>query len=127
MNTEQRVLAMLSKVKQIKLDKKEKLGAIEDAIKEAIDNLKAKGDELFYITESMNVEIYGVENEIKSLKDGLLQTMNSYLSEWKEVSASYKEQASELEANGIGFNDYIGELESNWQDINDYGQSILNK
>jgi hypothetical protein len=123
MTTENQIQVNLQKFKS----GKQNLGVIEDAIREAIESLKAKADELFYITESMNAEIYEAENEIRSLKEGLAQTMNSYYSEWKEVSASYTEQASELEANGIGFNNYFGELESNWRDINDYGQSILNK
>jgi chromosome segregation ATPase len=57
MNTEQRVLAMLSKVKQIKADKKEKLGAIEDAVNEVKSELIDLRDNIVGLTRDLEMAI----------------------------------------------------------------------
>jgi chromosome segregation ATPase len=57
MNTEQRVLAMLSKVKQIKLAKKENLGAIEDAVNEVKSELIDLRDNIVGLTRDLEMAI----------------------------------------------------------------------
>ena len=57
MNTEQRVLSMLSKVKQIKLAKKENLGAIEDAVNEVKSELIDLRDNMVGLTRDLEMAI----------------------------------------------------------------------
>jgi len=72
MNTEQRVLAMLNKVQNVRLSKKENLGAIEDAIKNELDNLDSKAQD--YIQQSQS--LYSAIEEFFNTRDSLVSKLS---------------------------------------------------
>jgi hypothetical protein len=120
MKTQSKVFLNLQKFK-----KRKELGAVEDAIREAIERVKAKGDELFYTSTSLNAEIDYVVGQIESLKEGLESTMNEYKNDWNRQQSEFEEIASELDNNGVGYNNPFGELSSNWEDVLYYGDIVL--
>ena len=71
MNTEQRVLARLSKVKNIREAKKENLGAIEDAIKGEVKRLE--DDAEYYIRQSN--DIFDVIEDFWDMRDTLISKL----------------------------------------------------
>ena len=62
METQARVMATLNKVKEARAKKQEKLGAIEDAIKEVQENLIAKEKEMTSIVTELGTQIENINS-----------------------------------------------------------------
>jgi hypothetical protein len=104
MNTENRVLAMLNKIGNVRTAKKENLGVIEDAINEAQNNISVQVDNF----ESL---LYTIQNDKERISDGLLdyamqarEVVNTVQSFYDEYEAEYLRLTEELDTLGINYN-----------------------
>jgi len=124
MNTEQRVLAMLNKTKEIKLAKKENLGAIEDAIKEAQDNISAQVaniDTILYnlINETDQI-VSGIQGFANQAKDMISRAQSFY----DEYEAEYLRLSQELDALGLNYEGLDVSTRSDFKDAINYANTI---
>lgn len=126
MNTEKRVLAMLNKTREIKLAKKENLGAIEDAINEAqtlvdtyTSDMEATLRNLIIETDDIVSSIMGYSQQLKSI----ISESQSY---YDEAELKFYDTVKELDALGISFNDPFPALGSDFKDAINYANTIAN-
>jgi hypothetical protein len=103
MSTEQRVLAMLTKVQKVQEVKKENLGAIEDAINDVKSNLADLRDEMVAITRQLEtgISVYG-DASAKATSD-----LSDVMKETDDQFFSLQQQAfilaNELDNLGISY------------------------
>ncbi len=121
MNTEARVLAMLNKVKEVQAQKKQSLGAIEDAIEDS------KAEALSWI-QTMRINYDDLENTIAETLDKIqieIDILDSYSKELQEeylqANEGFREVNQGLVDNGIEggqFNeDSVKEMTYNFQNM----------
>jgi hypothetical protein len=127
MNTEQRVLAMLSKVKQIKLDKKENLGAIEDAINQVKVDLSNKGDMIIQLVSDYNSDIDDKILQAKALGEDLLDLMMQTDGAFNQLEEEYLTTAKELDDLGISYDSIFPDLGSDYNDAKNFATDLADK
>lgn len=104
MNTEQRVLAMLNKVQNVRLSKKENLGAIEDAIAEVKNNADLLLSELDTIQKELQAELFDAVDKILAESDYMISAVGSASSQFDEKLNEYNTIVEELSALNIDYN-----------------------
>jgi len=105
MNTENRVLAMLNKIGNVRTAKKENLGAIEDAINDVKSNIAMLETRLYDITNELNNELDNSESIINNEIDNVKQYSTSYDNDAYDVQQQYTELYSELKNAGIDYDE----------------------
>lgn len=90
MNTEQRIYNSLSKAKENKLQK-QKLGAIDDIVKQAGDNLDEQAQQYIQKSSDLSGAIYEFSNFRDNLITKLEQFSNININEVNELLEAYKE------------------------------------
>ena len=126
MNTQERVLAMLNKVQKVREVKKENLGAIEDAIKEAQDNISVQVVNFEQLLSSIN-------NSTETIVDGMMgyamqarDTVNNVQSYYDEYEAEYLRLSQELDALGLPYEGLDVSVKSDFKDAINYLDLLAN-
>lgn len=127
MNTEQRILAMLSKIEKVQAVKKENLGAIEDAINEAKSNLSDLYDNMDVLQSDLDRKANEIIDALSSLRNDAESLLSSTGEEFQYNLKLYNEANQELQDLGIEVPLDIDELNRNYENTYDYLNEILGK
>jgi hypothetical protein len=125
MNTEQRVLSMLSKVKQIKLDKKEKLGAIEDAVNEVKSELIDLRDNMVGITRDLEMAISQYDEANAKAKSDLSDALREADLHFPTLQEDAFVKTTELDNLGISYDIDIDGTIDNYMQFFDIADSKI--
>jgi hypothetical protein len=124
MNTEQRVLAMLNKIGNVRTAKKENLGAIEDAVDAVKLQLKENGFELELIVENLNEEINNVVSQMQGLVQGLDAVVQEHKFNYEAIEIQFDEASAELDSLGIGYDTPFPDLSYEYNSALNYALKI---
>ena len=127
MNTEQRVLAMLNKVQNVRLSKKENLGAIEDAINQVKVDLSNKGDMIIQLVSDYNSDIDDKILQAKALGEDLLDLMMQTDGAFNQLEEEYLTTAKELDDLGISYDSIFPDLGSDYNDAKNFATDLADK
>lgn len=115
MNTENRVLAMLNKIGNVRTAKKENLGAIEDAINQVKQNIDKVGVDLVNFTDQLNEAINDSLLKQRALAESLLTDLQSISIQREEVFNQFEEINSELMDLGIDNGIDINKIDADFE------------
>jgi hypothetical protein len=124
MNTENRVLAMLNKIGNVRTAKKENLGVIEDAINDVKSKLEEKQYELKLVVESFKSEVNDAMDKIMAEGDYLISATSATESGFEELVSEYNNMADELTSAGVDFDN--SEIQSIVEEFNAYTETARN-
>ena len=125
METQARVMATLNKVKEARAKKQEKLGAIEDAIKEVQENLIAKEKEMTSIVTELGTQIENIKNKSRLLAEDLSTSLRE-ASIFDELELEYIAIANELDNLGIPYNTSLQQLQNDYSNGYDIADELIN-
>ncbi len=115
MNTENRVLAMLNKIGNVRTAKKENLGAIEDAINQVKQNIDKVGVDLANFTDQLNEAINDSISKQRALAESLLTDLQSISMQREEVFNQFEDINSELMDLGIDNGIDINKIDADFE------------
>lgn len=125
MNIENEIFKRLQKLKSERLAKKEKLGAIEDAVNEVqgkIDELNTRLEDVLNIAlQQENEVLNGIQGYVNQAKE--YSTTAQY--DWEEIVLEYQDLTSELDALGIPYTELDSNILSDLKDTIEYAQTKL--
>jgi DNA repair ATPase RecN len=124
METQSRVIATLNKLKE-QHSQKQKLGAIEDAIKEALDQMTQLQNDMNKCYIDLETELGGVLENISQEVDYALSSSASYQMQYDELKAQWDEMATDFDNNNISYNsDIVSELDDNINKLYEVANSL---
>jgi len=126
MSIENEIFKRLQKLKSERLAKKENLGAIEDAVNQAKNDLEKKEDYLVSVVDNLNNEIDDIILESKSLAERLSVLLREYTAEFEKGTSEYMEIANELDTIGIPYDNVFSDISSDFNDAYDYAEEFMN-
>jgi len=114
MNTQNKIFAKLESISELQ---KTKLGAIQDAVNEAVSNRDEIVGKMIDIYGGLYDDIEESLNEIDSTVSLFSAQLATARSEWSELEKEYIEVTSELDSAGIPNNTGYSTLSSDYADI----------
>jgi ABC-type transporter Mla subunit MlaD len=103
----------------------QKLGAIEDAIQQAKQDLADKGAELLNLKDTLKDRSENIRDQAKSLSEDLLNSMMEVGGQWNDRLDEFNQLASELENLGIDYNINIDAISNDYLEIYDAADNLI--
>ena len=116
MNTQERVLAMLNKIENVRTAKKENLGAIEDAVNEVKSNLETRGNDIIALVNELGARLEKGQQDARALAEDLQNSLQEIGMQYNEGEAEYLDIAQELDALGISYDSIFPDIGSDYND-----------
>lgn len=127
MNTENRVLAMLNKIGNVRTAKKENLGAIEDAINDAKKNIETSKTLLYDLISNFNNDIDDVIIRSADMSENLRTTLQEATMGYNEFRENYVAIVSEFEDLGIPFDNAIQDIDDKFEEAYALADNLVEK
>ena len=125
MNTQERVLAMLNKTKEVRKSRKENLGAIEDAVNEAKSVLKNSNDEMVAVTRTLETAIATAEQAMSELISNLSDAMRNSDDNFYNLQMEAFKQQADLDNLGISYETDVEATIEYYNEIYDKADSMI--
>jgi len=126
METQARVLAMLNKTKEVRKQRKQNLGAIEDAISEVKSLLDDNASDIVSVIDNYYQDVSGIVNQVNDLASELLTIIQDASAKFSDYESKYLQTALELDNLGISYDSVFPDLGSDFKDTNTYAVDYYN-
>jgi len=124
METQIRVIASINKLKQIQAEKKQQLGAIEDAINSVKQDLENYGDMLLTLVDDYSADLEDAKSRARELADFVSTLMIEADGGYREYEQSYINVSAELDSLDIPYDNILLDVQERFNEIKNEADTL---